>query len=140
MLIWRVIVLTFAFDASGDERTTLLSVAGFVSSAEDWVTFSEAWTNRLSQEGIKCFHAVDANAFRGEFEPFRDRSDKVQWRERLFSDLMDILTQVVERAALSPTAMEKGGKNWERKKDCLGTHRERSPLCFSTLSYESEYF
>lgn len=90
-------MLTFAFDASGDERTTLLSVAGFVSSAEDWKAFSEAWTNRLTQEGIECFHAVDANAFRGEFEPFRNRSDKVQWRERLFSDLMDILKRNVYR-------------------------------------------
>jgi len=35
--------------------------------------------------------------------------------------------------------MEKGGKNWEGKKDRLGTHRERSPLSLSTLSYESEY-
>src|SRR5882762_10252428 len=47
--------------------------------------------------------------------------------------------QVVERAALSPTAIEKGGKNWEGKRDCLGTHREQSPLSLSTLSYESEY-
>jgi predicted ABC-type ATPase len=44
-----------------------------------------------------------------------------------------------ERAALSPTPMEKGGKNWEGKKDCLETYRERSPLSLSLLSYESQY-
>src|SRR5205823_14586663 len=48
-------------------------------------------------------------------------------------------TEVVERAALSPIAMEKDEKNWEGKKDWLGTYRERSPLSLSALPYESEY-
>jgi hypothetical protein len=90
-------MLSFALDASGDDSRPVFTVAGFGSSEKDWQDFSELWTERLKQEGIAFFRAVDAAHFRGQFEPFHDRVDRRAWREKLFSDLMDILKRHVYR-------------------------------------------
>jgi hypothetical protein len=90
-------MLSFALDAGGDEATPVMTVAGFCSSEQDWGTFSELWTQRLKQEGIAFFRAVDAAHFRGQFQPFRDRPDRNAWRDKLFADLMDILKRHVYR-------------------------------------------
>lgn len=90
-------MLTAAFDASGDESTPVLTVAGFVSSASDWDDFSTLWTERLQREGIKYFRAVEAAHFRKEFEPWREKSNRDEWRMNLCADLMDILKRHVYR-------------------------------------------
>lgn len=89
----RVIMamLTSVFDASGDKRTAVLAVAGFLSSESDWASFSEQWSRRLDKDGIEFFRAVDAAAFQGPFEHWQDRSDCERLRQALFKDLMDIL-------------------------------------------------
>ena len=84
-------MLTFVCDAGGDDNTDFLTVAGFASSTKDWDEFSEKWKSRLDREGIAYFRAVDANSFRGPFEHWYDRPDRVQLRHALFSDLMDLI-------------------------------------------------
>jgi hypothetical protein len=84
-----------AFDASGDENTDVLAVAGFLSSEDDWQSFSEQWSKRLTQDGIEFFRAVDAAAFRGPFEHWRDRKERETLRRALFTDLMNILKRHV---------------------------------------------
>jgi hypothetical protein len=86
-------MLTLAFDAGGDLGTDYLTVAGFASSMSDWDSFSTKWTERLNQDGIAFFRAVDANSFRGPFEHWRELSEteRVERRKSLFSDLMDII-------------------------------------------------
>jgi hypothetical protein len=84
-------MLTAAFDAAGDRNTAILTVAGFVSSTKDWSDFTRLWTDRLQREDINYFHAVEAAHFRKQFAKHADRPDKVQWRKKLFYDLMEIL-------------------------------------------------
>jgi hypothetical protein len=84
-------MLIFAFDASGDETTPYMTVAGFASSANDWDEFSATWKNRLDQDGIAFFRAVDFASFRGPFQHWHDRPDRDQLRRLLSSDLMEIL-------------------------------------------------
>lgn len=90
-------MLTFSFDASGDENTPVLSVAGFASSEKDWSNFSERWTARLQKDGIEFFRAVDAAFYRGPFLHWHDKPNKEALRRALFSDLMDILKSCVYR-------------------------------------------
>jgi hypothetical protein len=40
---------------------------------------------------------VEAAHFRGQFEPFRNRADKIEWRKKLSGDLMEILKKNVYR-------------------------------------------
>jgi hypothetical protein len=88
-------MLTFSFDASGDEKTPMLTVAGFASSEKDWQAFSELWTKRLADDGIDFFHAVDLACFRGPFKHWQDRPDREKLRRMLSADLMDILKEHV---------------------------------------------
>jgi hypothetical protein len=83
--------LTAVFDASGDENTEVLAMAGFLSSENDWKSFSEKWSERLAKDGVDFFRAVDAATFRGPFQHWRHRKDKETLRRSLFSDLMEIL-------------------------------------------------
>ncbi len=66
------------------------------------------------------------------------RSGIVRLRERAVAE-PDGVQRVLKEAELRATAAKKMARNWEEKKDYLGTYRERSPLSWSTLSYESEY-
>lgn len=84
-------MLTFAFDAGGDENTDYLTVAGFASSAKDWDSFSLKWKDRLDKDGIAFFRAVDANNFRGPFQHWYDLPNRNQLRQSLFSDLMELI-------------------------------------------------
>jgi hypothetical protein len=90
-------MLSFALDVGGDESRPVYTVAGFGSSEQDWRSFSELWSERLRQEGITYFRAVEAAHFREQFQPFHDRPDREVWRKRLFEDLMDILKRHVYR-------------------------------------------
>ena len=84
-------MLTAALDAGGDESRPILAVAGFVSSVSAWNEFSKLWTERLAEEKIRYFHAVEAAHFNGEFRPWKERADREKWRRDLFKDLMDII-------------------------------------------------
>jgi len=84
-------MLTFAFDAGGDDATDYLTVAGFASSTEDWDEFSKKWKARLDQDGIGFFRAVDAASFRGPFEHWRELPNRESLRRALFTDLMELI-------------------------------------------------
>jgi hypothetical protein len=87
--------ITAAFDASGDKSTAYQCVAGFASSENDWRAFIASWSQRLAQDGIAFFRAVDAAFFTGPFLHLKDRADKEELRKALFRDLMDILKRNV---------------------------------------------
>lgn len=84
-------MLTGAFDASGDKKSAVLAVAGFVSSEKNWRDFSKAWSERLAKDDIEFFRAVDAASYNGPFEHWKERTDRDDLRRALFRDLMNIL-------------------------------------------------
>ena len=53
-------MFTCYFEASGDEHTQLLLVvAGFVSSAEQWIEWEQKWLERLAEDGLEYFHNAE---------------------------------------------------------------------------------
>jgi hypothetical protein len=82
-------MLVAAFDASGREHDQIaLVVAGFISSANDWLEFERLWTMRLARDGIAHFHTVEfAHSF-GQFDGWRNQEER---RRELLSDLLTII-------------------------------------------------
>lgn len=82
-------MFTACFDASGKEHDQIaVIVAGFISSATDWVDFEKEWKERLSRDGISCFHMVEFAHSYGEFASLRNNEAK---RRSLLSDLLEII-------------------------------------------------
>lgn len=84
-----MVTLAAAFDASVDKTRNWLAVAGFISSAKDWVDFDRAWRARLAEDGLAYFHMVDFAHSREEFTVgWRDDEPR---RRRLLGDLLKII-------------------------------------------------
>src|SRR5258708_18467377 len=81
-------MFTVALDASGDESTPVLTVAGFVSSVTDWEEFSDEWERRLKRDGIEYFRAVEWAHGNEQFEGWLQKEEE---RKQIAADLMDIL-------------------------------------------------
>jgi hypothetical protein len=64
----NMVALTACFDASGKEYDQrFIVVAGFVSSADRWITFDRVWNDRLKEDGLPYFHASALNRFSSPF-------------------------------------------------------------------------
>jgi len=75
-------MLTVGFDAAGKETDQEhLVVAGFVSTANDWMDFDKAWREKLKLEGKEYFHRSEYGRFVKPDSP----------RERFFLDLIEII-------------------------------------------------
>jgi len=89
---WRVVnfaMFTACFDASGHESDKpYLVVAGFISSADDWINFSEKWKMRLNQDGLPYFRMSEYAHSRRVFEGWRNQEAK---RRSLLADLIDLI-------------------------------------------------
>lgn len=104
MAIW-----TAAFDASGSEgdaKTQFLTVAGFLSTAQEWIAFSELWQKRLQDDGLEYFRMAEFAQSVKQFAAWKNQEAR---RQRLLGDLLDIIKRhafrkfgtVVEIAALN---------------------------------------
>lgn len=90
------------FDASGDRDTSVVSVAGFVGTDEQWTRFTALWNDCLKEWGLMepgmpgYFHMTDYVARRW---PYDDEfwTDEETRKERLGR----LLTLIVEHVALS---------------------------------------
>lgn len=77
-----------AFDASGHESNQpIMVVAGFVSSAQEWVNFTKNWNARLAQDGLVYLHMK-------EFQRWNADERK---KKTLLEDLMVIISKHVFR-------------------------------------------
>ena len=91
----EVLMLTCAFDASGHQSNQLcLVVAGFVSSAKDWIDFSAEWQDRLDRDAICYFHMVE---FAHSVKQFKRWKDQEKRRQTLFSDLLGLIKKYAYR-------------------------------------------
>ena len=90
----RLGMFTTAFDASGTDGTPILTVAGFVSSAQHWDEFSVLWEERLSKDDLQYFRAAECAHSTGQFDGWKGSEIR---RRDLLKDLMDILTSHVYR-------------------------------------------
>jgi hypothetical protein len=88
-----VAMLTAAFDCSKDKDRKYFIMAGFVSSADEWVSFDVEWRNRLTDDGLAYFHMQRlAHADTHPQKPF-DKTwiGQKKRRQTLLSDLLDII-------------------------------------------------
>jgi len=76
------------FDASGNKRHDVLTVAGCVSSLKRWVKFEKQWNATLENAGLPegtVFHMTDFVSGKKPFDIFKGDSEK---RRQLISDLV----------------------------------------------------
>ncbi len=55
----RLAMFSAYFDAAGDSRQSAVVVAGFVSSATQWVEWENEWIPRLKRDNLDCFHGKE---------------------------------------------------------------------------------
>jgi hypothetical protein len=99
------------FDASGDERTPILVVAGFIAEAQAWADWEGEWLARLQADGLAHFHSKE----------LRDWSKPK--KERLINDLSEIIRNnaaskigvAVVDQHLQATFSEQERKKWRFK-------------------------
>ena len=132
-------MMTACFDASGHEcDQRFLVVAGFVSSADDWIDFDRLWRHRLAQDGLSYFHMHDFAQNVGQFlKGWREDESR---RRKLLGDLMDIIQShtyrkfacTVENQFLSDNVKPEIIRNYHLKsyvlaaRDCAARVREWS--------------
>ena len=95
--------LIAAFDASGQEESACLVVAGFIASHDDWASFDKEWLARLKKDGLTYFHMVDFANFRKQFAKGWEEDEPR--RRRLLGDLVGIIKSHVYRLFSSSIEM-----------------------------------
>ena len=84
-------MFTACFDASGSENdpnTPYLTVAGYVSSAEGWSTFSELWNKRLREDRLNYFRMSEFAHSTKDFAGWNLHEDR---RRSLLQDLVELI-------------------------------------------------
>lgn len=81
--------ITAYFDASGDpDDTPVLSLGGIISTADQWISFSEAWNECLRHFEVSALHMKDFAHFKGEFESWKYDEPR---RRRFLKWLLEII-------------------------------------------------
>jgi hypothetical protein len=84
------------FDGSGTASSQpVVTVAGFLSSAEKWVDFEVNWISRLKDDGLPYFRTTEFNASRGPFK-VGWKDNKIR-RDKLIRDLVEIIGSYANR-------------------------------------------
>jgi hypothetical protein len=86
----RFAVFTVAFDVSGSKNQPVVCVAGFISSADNWLKFETEWNERLAEDGIQCMHMQEYVSSSGEFKGW-DTQKKRTRGQALVMDLVSII-------------------------------------------------
>jgi hypothetical protein len=87
-------MLSAYFDESGEHdpqtgKLTRLTVAGALSTLDNWQRISAEWERALKENGINAFHMAPFEAYRGEFKDW----SKLK-HQALLRCLLDIITSV----------------------------------------------
>jgi hypothetical protein len=96
MLLGGCALFTAYFDASGspDEGKALV-VAGYVSTADQWLEFDREWRSLLAEEDVSDFHMRDFTVSRRQFTTWK--GDEVR-RKRFLQRLIGIIKRRVHKS------------------------------------------
>jgi hypothetical protein len=84
-------MLMTAFDASGKEDLSCVSVAGFIANQADWENFDAKWRGRLATDHLAYFQM---RQYTQNIGPFADRDFwTMQRRTALMMDLISIIQE-----------------------------------------------
>lgn len=75
-------------DASGDNRQTVLTAAGFLSSSQKWDRFEREWSEILRGEHVSAMHMTDFVSSGGDFKEWRGQ---VERRKNFVDKLSDCI-------------------------------------------------
>lgn len=83
------------FDESGtDGRSSLVAVAGYVSTAELWNEFQNEWQSFLVKNGIEIFHATDL------INNYRDFTKEKGWNKKRAESALRIADKLIAKYVL----------------------------------------
>lgn len=92
--LWERTILgmfTACFDASGSEndpKTPYLAVAGYISTADRWITFSQLWNTRLREDGLDYFRMSEFAHSKKIFAGWKLEENR---RRNLLKDLVELV-------------------------------------------------
>ncbi len=105
---------TAYFDASGspdDPNCHALTVAGFIASAEQWLSFDKAWKKVLRRYGVGALHMKHFAHSQGEFRSWK--GDTVT-RNAFMSELITVLQRKVRHSFTSTVDLKDYRQNDEK--------------------------
>lgn len=108
-------------DDSGEKGEPIVTLAGYVGTAEGWARFESQARAFFDSEGIEYLHTVDLHHLRGEFEGW-DRERTHAFASRLF--------EMVGEVAPVGYSFSVSKAEFNRGKADLSMKREGSPLTF----------
>jgi hypothetical protein len=76
-------MFTAYFDASGNKRSPVLTMAGFVSRVSKWDRFEREWLALLKSYGVSSLHMTEFVSAKGQFEGWKGDSAR---RKRFIDD------------------------------------------------------
>jgi hypothetical protein len=91
-----MVMFTAYFDASGDKRSRVLTVAGFVARVKKWERFEDRWASILTPYGLDNFHMTDFVTGVGKYAQFKGAEHKWK-RVEFFSSLVDCIKQSTQK-------------------------------------------
>lgn len=83
-----IAMLTLYCDASGKEQDKLISVAGFISTVDEWLLFEKEWATVLDEFKIKYFHMREFAHSVGQFDGWKNDENK---RRLLLTRLITVI-------------------------------------------------
>jgi hypothetical protein len=90
------------FDASGNKRTPVLTVAGFVSTARKWARFDAEWSAVLSRERVDSMHMTDFASNQKQFAAWRGQTDR---RRNFIADLTECVRKNTNKGFASSVVL-----------------------------------
>lgn len=92
-----VALVKFYLDEAGTHaEAPVLTVAGYGALPSQWKLFTKEWNATLRPAGIKCYHATDAQALKGEFKEW-----DAPKRDELVARLLPIIPKYAAGIAIS---------------------------------------
>lgn len=64
------------FDASGNKRTSVLTIVDFISRANKWDRFNVEWMSILSRYEVSAMHMTDFASSKREFSSWKGQTDR----------------------------------------------------------------
>jgi hypothetical protein len=80
-----IVMFTAYFDASGNKRSPVLTMAGFVSRVSKWDRFEREWPKLLKSYGVSSLHMTEFVSAKGQFEGWKGDSAR---RKKFIDDVV----------------------------------------------------
>lgn len=91
-----MVLQAYVDDSGSDGEGPIFVLAGFLGTADDWISFSDEWAEALAEPpSLGYFKAAEANRLRDQFDRKRG------WNERLRDDRVASLIRVIKKHAIA---------------------------------------